>query len=149
VLPSELGPAGISRVVEAFQRWIAGYREHVEVTHSYGSSRLRFTGPTPATRWAAQLDTLDSEARSRHGQPFALLTAARREVLVRDALGTERFDRMPSTADARHVAVALITFFYDSPEATDLCYEARIGRQTCRPLATSGDRPVQIPSRRV
>ena len=144
VLPSELGAAGVTRVVGAFQRWIAGYREHTELTHGYGTSRLRFTGPTPATRWSTQLDALDATAHRRFRRAFIELPFDRREALLREALASERLDRMPSVADANHVAVALLAFFYDTPEATDLCYGAKIGKQTCRPLAESPMHPIEL-----
>jgi hypothetical protein len=144
VLPSELGPAGIDTVVDGFRRWIDGYREHAEVTHDYGTSRLRFTGPTPATRWTAQLDALDAEARKRHAASFAALSPARREAIVRSGLAGERLDRLPGVGDARHVAVALVAFFYDSAAATDLCYGAVIARRSCRPLERSPQRPVPL-----
>jgi hypothetical protein len=51
---------------------------------------------------------------------------------------------MPSVADASHVAVALLAHFYESPAAGDLCYEARIGRQTCRPLAQQSRKPLPV-----
>jgi hypothetical protein len=145
VLPAELGAAGVARVVGAFQRWIAGYRENAELVHGYGTSRIRYTGPTPATRWATQLDTLDADARAlARGRVFADLPSADREKVVRAALAAERLDRMPSVADASHVAIALLAFFYDSPEATDLCYQAQIGAQTCRPLSRSTQEPLRI-----
>ena len=66
VLPSELGATQIAYIVAGFRRWIDGYRENAEVNHAYGNSRLRFTGPTPATRWAKQLDDLDIAARAAY-----------------------------------------------------------------------------------
>ena len=41
-------------------------------------------------------------------------------------------------------AVALLAHFYASPAATDLCYEARIGKDTCRPLAQSSRKPLPL-----
>jgi hypothetical protein len=148
VLPSELGPERTRQAVSDFQRWIDGYRQGVELTHGYGTSRLRFTGPTPATRWAGQLEALDRESRRRHAKPFAEVTTEHREAIVRAALNEDRLDRIPAVAEARHVAVALLAFFYDSPSATDLCYQSRIGRQTCRPLAQATLQPVKIGTRR-
>jgi hypothetical protein len=136
-------------VVQGFQRWIAGYREHAELTHGYGTSRIRFTGPTPATRWASQLDELDAAARRRHGKPFAQLAPSNAEALVRDVLAGEALDRLPSVVDAKHVAIALLAYFFDSSEATDLCYGALIGRQTCRPLAQSAPMPAALSARRL
>ena len=148
VLPSELGPERTRQVVTDFQRWIDGYRQGAELTHGYGTSRLRFSGPTPATRWAGQLEALDAESRRRHAKPFAEITAERREAIVREALSQERLDRLPVVGEARHVGVALLAFFYDSSAATDLCYEARIGRETCRPLAQAEMQPLKIGTRR-
>lgn len=139
VLPSELGAEGTSRAVDAFRRWMVGYREHAELTHGYGTSRIRYSGPTPVTRWMSQLDALDAAARQRYGTPFASLDVARREQLVRAALAGARIDRMPAVGDADHVAVALAAHFYASPVATDLCYGVAIGRESCRPLAASGE----------
>jgi hypothetical protein len=109
--------------------------------HGYGTSRLRSTGPTPLTRWSAQLDQLDADAQRLRQRRFRDLSTADREQIVRDALKGERLDRMPAVADANHVAVALLAHFYDSPGAADLCYEAQIGRQTCRPLAAQASKP--------
>jgi hypothetical protein len=145
VLPSELGADGIARVVESFRRWIAGYREHAELTHGYGTSQIRYSGPTPATRWTSQLDALDAAARKQYGAPFASLAAERRERLVRTALAGAKLDRMPNVGDAGHVAVALLAHFYASTEATDLCYRAAIGRERCRPLAQSAHLPQALP----
>src|SRR2546423_5407349 len=65
VLPASLGSSGIAAAVDRFQRWIAGYREGAELLHGYGTSKLEQAGPTPATRWAAQLDQLEASARKR------------------------------------------------------------------------------------
>jgi hypothetical protein len=144
VLPSELGAAGAARVVGDFQRWLAGYREHAELVHGYGTSRIRFTGPSPATRWVSQLDALDAAARKAHNRVFAEVSITERSSLVRQSLASERLDRMPSPIDASHIALALIAFFYDRSEATDLCYEAAIGKQHCRPLRDSSKEPVAL-----
>ena len=145
VLPTELGSTGVTRVVNAFQRWIAGYREHAEIVHGYGTSHIRYTGATPATRWATQLDALDASTRAaKQGLSFADLSDTERIALVRKTLAAERIDRMPAVSEASHVAIALLAFFYDSPEAMDLCYEAQIGPQTCRPLSRSAQAPVRI-----
>src|SRR5437870_5526759 len=111
ILPAELGATQIGYVVAGFRRWIDGYRENAEVNHAYGNSRLRFTGPTPATRWARQLDELDAEARAAHGASFASLTAAQRQAIVRPLLAAER--GIPGSPDgATHVALALLAYFY-------------------------------------
>lgn len=145
VLPNELGDAQIGRTVAAFRRWMDGYRENAELNHGYGNSRLRFSGPTPATRWMKQLDDLETAAKSASGSTFAALPVAQRQALIRPALATERGAGVSSSPDAaNHVAAALLAFFYASPAATDLCYEAKIGKNTCRPLGESSARPVAL-----
>ena len=134
VLPSELGADGRSRVVDSLRNWMAGYREHVELTHGYGTSRIRYSGPTPVTRWTSQLDALDAAARKQGGASFASLPA----------LAGVRVDRLPAVGDADHVAVALLAHFYVSPAATDLCYGVAIGRESCRPLGQSTRQPLPL-----
>jgi len=143
-LPSELGRAGITRAVASFRDWGKYYRENAELVHGYGTSRLRATGPTPVTRWTSQLDALDAASQSKHGRPFKSATIAQRADLVREALKGERLDRIPNVAEANHVAVALLAHFYESSAAADLCYEARIGRETCRPLAQQTRKPLPL-----
>jgi hypothetical protein len=63
---------------------------------------------------------------------------------VRTALAGERGDALPTPLAAKHIAVALLAHFYDSPAATDLAYDARIRRQQCRPLAGQGQKPVAL-----
>jgi len=144
VLPAKLGRAGITREAAAFRDWAARYRENAELVHGYGTSRLRATGPTPFTRWSAQLDQLDADAQRLYQRRFRELGAPGREQLVREALKAERVDRLPTVVDANHVALALLAHFYDSPGAADLCYEAQIGKQTCRPLAAQSSKPRPI-----
>lgn len=144
VLPAQLGRAGIRRAAAAFRDWGAGYHENAEIVHGYGTSRLRATGPTPLTKWTSQLDALDAPAKSAHGRAFSQLTVAERADLVRQALHDERIDRMPAVAGASHVALALLAHFYGSSEAADLCYQAHIGRETCRPLAAQARKPLPM-----
>jgi hypothetical protein len=144
VLPAELGAAGTATAVDSFQRWIIGYKEGAERVHGYGTSRLDFTGPTPATRWASQLDHLDSAARSRFAKPFADVPVAQRREMIVAELTMLKVDRLPSPGRAPHVALALLAHFYASGEATDLCYQARIGQQTCRPLANASRKPLPL-----
>lgn len=145
VLPTAaLGKAGLAKATTAFRDWGASYREGAELVHGYGTSRLRTTGPTPLTRWTKQLDDLDTAAQSAHQKAFRALSASERTVLVRSALEGQRVDRMPSVADASHVSLALLAHFYESSDAADLCYLARIGKNQCRPLAASSKKPLPL-----
>ncbi len=137
VLPDELGAAGLERAVTGFERWLAGYREGAELVHGYGTGELRTTGPSPALRWSGQLQALEK-------QSFTKLEVEQRQRLVREAIAGTRpasllqFDRAP------HIALGLLGFFYSSPEATDLCYQARIGPNSCRPLSLSPRKPLPL-----
>jgi hypothetical protein len=136
VLPSELPSAQLAATVAGFQSWIAGYRENVEMLHGYGTSALERSRATPATRWAAQLDAL--------GRSFADAPLVERQRIVQRELDALKADRIPSLARAPHVALAVLAHFYGSAQATDLCYEAAIGKQNCRPLAASSRKPLPL-----
>ena len=144
VLPASLGAEGIRRTTEDFRRWMSEYREGADVNHAYLSSRLRVTGPTPATRWSRQLEELDARALAAQQRHFHELSASQRDSLVRELLRGERLDRMPPVADANHVAVGLLAHFFGSSVANDLCYEARIGDHTCRPLGQAPRKPLPL-----
>lgn len=147
VLPAELGRARIAAIVDQFQRWITGYREHAELVHGYGTSKLEWTGPTPATRWATQLDELDRAAARDHGRPFASVPIVQRQALVSSALTFFKEERIPPVGRCPHVALALLAHFYASDAATDLCYDAQIMRENCRPLAMSSRKPLPLAKR--
>jgi hypothetical protein len=145
ILPKELGPTGIERTVRGFEQWLAGYREGVELVHGYGTGEIRTTGPSPALRWSTQLRALGDEAQKKHGRPLEKLTEPERRTLLVEQLSAARpagsflqFDRAP------HIAIGLLGFFYSSPEATDLCYQVRIGANSCRPLAQSPGKPLPL-----
>ena len=144
VLPSELGRAGTLAAVTGFQRWIAAYRENVELVHGYGTSALERSGPTPATLWAAQLDALDRIARAEGARSFAALPLERRREFVRRELEAMKADRIGVVGRAPHVALALLAHWYDTPDATDRCYQAHISKESCRPLAASARKPLPL-----
>jgi len=141
VLPTELGAAGIERVSASFEAWLAAYRPLAERPHGYGTEVIERLPPHPAQAWAAQLVGLDTAARERFSRRFAALTPERAADIVRSALAAEPIDPVPAPIDARHVALGLLAYFLQSPEAADLCYRASIGRYQCRPLASSPARP--------
>lgn len=144
VLPSEIGSDGAARAARGFRDWIAGYREGAELVHPYGSANIRYTGPAPVARWRTQLTALDREARNSRGRAFAALTVEERRTLVRTALTGTRTQRLPDPLAAEHVALALMSWYFRSPEAADLCYRARIGRHQCRPLVNAPREPLPL-----
>lgn len=137
ILPSELGATGVARVSTDFQRWIDNYRENVELVHGYGTSALRVTRASPRAKWAAQLESLRQSG-------FTEKPIGQRREAVRALLANERTDRMPDVASASHVALGLLAFYYSRSEAADLCYQARIGRDTCRPLSQASRKPLPL-----
>lgn len=145
VLPTAaLGRDGTRQAVVAFDRWMAGYRPGAEANHGYGTARIGRLPADPRPAWRAQLSALDREARARGAASFAALSLEGRQSLVQVALAGERGESLPSPLVARHIALAMLAHFYASPAATDLCYEAVIGRQECRPLAVQRERPVAL-----
>ena len=144
VLPAELGSDGFARVSRAFTQWAAAYRQGVELVHPYGSAQLRQTGESPAPRWKSQLTALDAQAREKHQRGFAALTREQRRGLVMTAFASERANRLPDPVEANHVAMALMAWYFASPDAVDLCYNARIGRNQCRPLVNSPREPLPL-----
>lgn len=144
VLPGELGAEGTARTVRDFQVWLAGYRPAAEVTHGYGTGEIDYTAAHPGPGWAAQIEALDLEAQQRFGSAFTALSKERRTGLIRSQLARERGDRLPDPADARHVALGLLAFWAQTPEATNLCYKARIDPNACRPLAEQAREPAPL-----
>lgn len=147
VLPADLGAAGIARAVSEFERWMLGYQPGAEANHGYGTGKIERLTNDPRPEWRAQLVALDAEARRAGAPSFAALPREARQAIVRTALAGERGESLPSPLGARHIAVALLSHFYDSPAATDLCYDAQIGRQQCRPLAAQRQQPVALTRR--
>jgi hypothetical protein len=145
VLPDEIGPSGRDAAVQAFLTWIRDYRADAETDHGYGFTRLRRTGPSPAAHYSAQLNTLDEEARKR-GRSFVDSSLAERQELIEAAIAAAKIERLPTRPDGGHVATDLMTLYFRSIDATDLCYRAKIGRDTCRGLSGSSDRPAPLSS---
>ncbi|MCH6547536.1 MAG: hypothetical protein IH798_03735 [Gemmatimonadetes bacterium] len=144
LLPTELGSDNIDRVVDEFQQWLELYSTDAELNHGYGTSEIDYTPGDPTSRWQDQLDGLNAEAQRRFGASFVDLDADVRRGIIRQQIADDRLDRLPRAYRARHVAVGLLAYFYASPEATDLCYKAAIGKNKCRPLRRSPDEPISL-----
>jgi hypothetical protein len=139
VLPSELGPQGIRDVARRFAVWVRAYRPGAEMDHGYGFTRLRTKPASPAPAYLRQLENL---------RPALLNSdAASRRQSVEAALEEAKVTDLPRTPDGRHVAADLMSFYFRSSDANDLCYRAAIGRDLCRGLKGSDDPPPPLPSR--
>ena len=129
VLPGELGGTGRSRVVTSFLSWLRDYRANVDTDHGYGFPRLRRTAASPGAKYAAQLAALDGN--DLRGAVEAAIVAA-------------KVERLPARPDGGHVATDLMAFYFNSVEGNDLAYRAAIGRDTCRALEGSQNRPAPL-----
>lgn len=145
VLPDEIGAAGREAAVKSFLGWVRGYRADAETDHGYGFTRLRRTGPSPALRYTGQLNALDDEARKR-GRSFADLPLAERQSVLEAAITAAQVERLPARPDGGHIATDLMASYFRSIEANDLCYRSKIGRDTCRTLSGSTERPAPLPT---
>jgi hypothetical protein len=142
VLPTALGVTGRDREVARFVAWVRNYREGADRGGGYGNAQLSPpTGPSPAARYPAQFAALDKAAQAQGGTSFAALPLDRRLVVVEAALNDPQpVTRLPARPTGANLVADVMGYYFSSAAATDLCYNAAIGRDTCRGLDGS-DRP--------
>ena len=126
VLPASLDRAGTDRIADQFERYVREYRPGADTEHGYGFTRVRPKPPSPAPEYLSQLAAL----------PVPLTPQA-----VESALEAAQIKDMPRLPDGKSVIVDLMSFYFRSAEANDLCYRAAIGRETCRGLNGSSKEP--------
>ncbi len=141
VLPDALGAEGRTAAILDFLGWVRNFQTGQDLENGYGHTRLARTGANPGTEYRAQLQALDASARGQHGRPFSGLDLAARRGLVADVFRSLKIKTIGERPTGRHVAADLMGHYFWSNEANDLCYEAAIGRDSCRSLEGSGDRP--------
>jgi hypothetical protein len=146
VLPSEIGASGRTDAVGAFMRWLRNYHEGAEMDHGYGFTRLRVTSPSPAGKYAAQLAAFDAAARARGLESFARAPVDERRVIVQAAVADAKVERLPNRPTGACLATDLMGHYFHSSAASDLCYRAAIGRDACRGLPGSENRPAPLKS---
>ena len=154
VLPlSALKREGVERVVKDFLKWVDGFEPVAELDHPYlSTAEIPYGPPDPQPRWAAQLEALESEAGKRFNAGFARLSIDQaRDLIVsqidqgpEDSFRRRGYGRYPEAAAAGSVAVGLLIYFYRSPEANDLCHQARIGQYLCRGMESGREAPAPI-----
>jgi hypothetical protein len=144
VLPSE---ADRTAAVSAFTRWIANYREGADTDHGYGNTRIRSLGPSPARNYPAQIAALDAAAKTRGAAGFAAAGLADRRAIVEAAIADARIERLPARPTGAHLVTDLMGHYFNSAAASDLCYRAGIGRDSCRGLPGSEKKPAPLTSR--
>lgn len=140
VLPSAIGRTGQDEAVDNFLKWIREYREGVALSHGYGEPRLVKSGPSPAASYGKQLATLQQSAQARGGRFGALPLGVRRELLDA-AFKSADVRNLPGRPDGKHVIADLMAHYFRSSAANDVCYNARIGRNTYRAIRVTTVRP--------
>jgi hypothetical protein len=143
VLPSAIGAGGRDLAVQRFAAWVRDYREGADMGHGYGASTLRRpSGPPPGRAYPAQFDALDAAARAAGAASFAALAPDRRRPIVEAALESpERVTRLPAQPTGANLVADFMGLYFSGSEAWDLAYERRIGRDRCRALDGSENRP--------
>ena len=140
VLPSSIGRQGQEAAVSNFLKWLREYREGVALSHGYGEPRLVKSGPSPKAGYVEQLAALEQAAKARGGRFGALPLAVRRELLDA-AFKAADVSNLSGRPDGKHVVADLMAHYFRSSEANDLCYNARIGRNTYRAIRVTTVRP--------
>ncbi|HWI19019.1 MAG TPA: hypothetical protein VNT81_14800 [Vicinamibacterales bacterium] len=140
VLPSALGSKGQHQAVDDFLRWIRDYKEGVALSHGYGEPRLVKSGPSPAPGYSKQITALQQAAQAR-GARFGALPLETRRQLLDDAFTAAEVRNLPGRPDGKHVVADLMAHYFRSSAANDLCYNARIGRNTYRGIRVTTVRP--------
>lgn len=143
-------PSGCDRqaAVASFVRWIRSYHEGADMDHGYGFTRIRSTGPSPAKGYSGQFEALDAAARAAGASTFASAPLAARRTIIEKALADAKVDRLAQRPTGAHVAADLMAHYFRSADAEDLCYEAAIGRDSCRGLPGSDKAPAPLPTSR-
>lgn len=134
VLPSSLGRAGTDNVAAEFADWVSGYRAGAEMSPGYGSPRIRYKGASPAAVYQRQLQALAAGALASDD----LITRRQQLAMELERAGITDLSTVPR---GEHVVADLMSFWFASPAAHDLAYQASIGKDRCRTLESSAQVP--------
>lgn len=134
VLPESLGRNGTDALAGLFGRWLTEYRAGVTMDHGYGATRVQRTPALPFDLYARQMTELDRAAMDRGAVSFAALSLASRRAVIADALRASNLDAIPQRPNGQHIVTDLMTFYFRSSDANDLCYRAKVQRHACRGL---------------
>jgi hypothetical protein len=149
VVPAAAGADGRDRAVAQFAAWVANYKSGADRGHGYGNSQLsQPTGPSPASRYPDQFAALDQAARGQGSTTFAAAPLAVRRAIVENALNAPQpITRLPGRPTGANLVADFMGMYFSSAEAVDLCYQAEIGRDTCRGLENSEQPPKPMGAR--
>ncbi len=124
-------PAGVEadKIAENFGRYVREYRAGADTDHGYGNTRVRPKPPSPAPEYLRQLTAFPSP-----------LT----RVAVEKSLEDAHIKDLPRLPDGKNVVADLMSFYFRSADANDLCYRAAIKRDTCRGFEGSSKEPAPL-----
>jgi hypothetical protein len=144
VLPTTLGADGRAKAVEAFAKWLDGYKAGVPMSYGYGGQlKYEVVPPSPLLRYPSHFMRLQELSRAK-GSIFTALSPADRKAVLEAALLEAKVTKLPERPDGQHVASDLMSHFYSSSDGNDFLFKASIRVSECRGLGTSADRPVSI-----
>jgi hypothetical protein len=124
VLPASIGNDNVIQVVQDFSRWVQDYRPGADTDHGYGHTHVTPLPASPAPIYLEQLTAM---------QPALLSGAAdRQRAAVLDSLSDAGVKDLTPIPRGKHVIADLMSFYFFSSDANDLCYEATIERFRCR-----------------
>jgi hypothetical protein len=130
VLPSQLGESGSQKIVKDFILYVRGYHAGADTEHGYGVTRVRPKPPSPTATYLSQLRALPPPVT---------------QDAVVQSLEQSRVRDLPRIPDGKNVIADLMSFYFRSSPANDLCYRASIGRDECAGLAGSEHVPPPLP----
>jgi hypothetical protein len=133
VLPASLGREAIRQEVAKFEGWVRNYREGADTDHGYGYTRVVPLPSSPAPTYMRQLEELEHALASGDEQK------ARAAIL--DSLNHSDIRDLTPVPRGKNIVADLMSFYFHSSEANDLCYQAAIRRYECRCLAHSDAPP--------
>ena len=129
VLPAD---SDTTRVAKDFERYVREYRTGADTDHGYGNTHVRPKPASPAPEYMRQLAAF----------PAPLTRAA-----VEKSLEDAHIKELPRLPDGKNLIADLMSFYFRSADANDLCYRAAIQRDTCRGFEVSSKEPAPLKER--
>src|SRR3954468_10362177 len=128
-LPASLGHEAVLAAAKRFEKWVQDYRPGADTDHGYGHTRVVPLPSSPAPVYLEQLQTL---------KPGLMASAPERaRAAVIASLDEAGIKDLAPYGHVRHIAADLMSHYFLSDGANDLCYEAAIQRHECRGLKNS------------
>ena len=139
VLPGSIGAQAVLKLSHDFTQWVQDYRPGADTEHGYGHTRVVPLPASPAPVYLKQLERLKP----------ALLSGDREKArtAVLDCLGQDEVRDLTPIPRGKNIVADLMSFYFHSSAAADLCYQAAIERYQCRGTEHSDVAPRAIPKR--